>query len=413
MTRRLALALAALAVSLALGATAGLAATSRSTDDPGVTSTSILLGATTPLSGPYSAVSAVTIGASAYFKHVNAKGGVHGRQISFRYLDDAYNPAQTVQLTRQLVEQDEVFAIFNSIGTEPNLAVRDELNLRKVPQLFPASGSTSLGNDSARYPYTIGFQPSYLAEGWVYGKYLARTQGGAKVAVLFQNDDYGKDLLAGLRKGLERSKVKVVAAEPYEVSATDVGPQVVKLKASGANVLALFAAGKFTSQAYATANKLGWRPKLVIDNMVAAASNVMTQAAAGGAGKLVEATVSAAFLKDPSDPKWAKDAGLAQYRQIMRRYAPRANAKDAYHVFGMAAAFTLVEALKQAGRNLTRDGLLKAVQNLHVTNNPFMVPGISVKTGPGDRFPIEQVLLQRWHKGAWRSFGGLWGYRGA
>jgi branched-chain amino acid transport system substrate-binding protein len=412
MTGKLALALAAIAATVALGATAALAATGRSTDDPGVTSTSILLGATTPLSGPYSPLSSVTIGASAYFEYVNARGGVFGRQITFKYLDDAYNPAQTVQLTRRLVDQDKVFAIFDPIGTEPALAVRDELNARKVPQLFVASGSTTLGADGARYPYTIGFQPSYQAEGWVYGKYVARTQAGARIAVLFQNDDYGKDLLNGLRKGLQRSKAKIVAAEPYEPTAADVQAQVAKLRSSGANVFAIFAAGKFPVQAYGVANRLGWKPKLVVTNIVASASNLMTLASEGGANKLVDATISGVFLKDPNDPKWAKDSGVALYRQIMKRYAPGANANDAYHVYGMAVAYTLVEALKKAGKKLTRDGLLKAVESLNVTNNPFVVPGISVKTGPGDHFPIEQMLLQHWHKGAWRGFGGVWGYRG-
>jgi len=390
MTRKLALPLAAIAAALALGATAALAATGRSNDDPGVTSTSILLGGTTPLSGPYSALSSVTIGANAYLRYVNGKGGVNGRQISFKYLDDAYNPAQTVQLTRQLVDQDKVFAIFDPVGTEPTLAVRDELNARKVPQLYAASGATVLGTDGARFPYTIGFQPSYNAEGWVYGKYLARTQAGARVAVLFQNDDYGKDLLGGLRKGLLRSKVKVVAAEPYEPTATDVQAQIAKLKASGANVFAIFAAGKFPVQAYSTADRLGWRPKLVVTNIVASAWNVMTLASEGGANKLVDSTISGVFLKDPNDTKWSKDA---------------------YHVYGMAVAYTLVEALRKAGKDLTREGLMKVVQSLNVTNNPFVVPGISVKTGPGDRFPIEQILLQRWHKGSWHGFGGVWSYR--
>jgi len=411
MTRKVALALAATAAALALGATAALAATGRSNDDPGVTPTSILLGGTTPLTGPYSAISSVTIGANAYLRYVNGKGGVYGRQISFKYLDDAYNPAQTVVLTRQLVDQDKVFAIFDPVGTEPVLAVRDELNARKVPQVFAASGSTVLGAEGGRYPYTIGFQPSYLAEGWVYGKYLARTQAGARVAVLYQNDDYGKDLLNGLRKGLLRSKVKVVAAEPYEATAPDVQSQVAKLKTSGANVFAVFAAGKFPVQAYSVANKLGWKPKLVVTNIVASASNVMTLASENGTNKLVDSTISGVFLKDPNDTRWAKDSGIALYRQILKRYVPGANPKDAYLVYGMAVAYTLVEALKKAGKSLTRDGLVKAVQSLNVTNNPFVIPGISVKTGPTDHFPIEQMLLQRWHKGAWHGFGGVWGYR--
>jgi branched-chain amino acid transport system substrate-binding protein len=412
MTRTLA-ALSALVLTLTIGVTAAFAAPNRGGADPGVTSNSILLGATTPLSGPFSSVSSVTIGASAYFKYVNAAGGVNGRQITFKYLDDAYTTSQTVQLTRQLVEQDKVFAIFNSIGTEHNFAVRDYLNANKVPQVFAATGSTSLGSEGARYPYTIGFQPSYLAEGWVYGKYLARTRPGARIAVLFQNDDYGKDLLNGLKKGLQRSKVKVVAAQPYEASAVDVSAQVAKLKSSGADVFAIFAVGKFPIQAYVIANKLAWKPKLIVNNIVASASNVMTIAGEGGTNKLVDATISGVFLKDPNDPKWAKDAGIALYRQIMRRYAPSANAKDAYHVYGMAVAMTMVEALKKAGKDPTRESFMRAVTTLNVTKNPFMVPGISIKTGAGDRFPIEQMLLQRWNKGAWRGFGGVWGYRGA
>ena len=413
MTRKIAFALTALALTLATGVTAALAGTSSRSADPGVTSTEIVIGATTPLSGAYSSVSSVTIGANAYFKYVNANGGVLGRKITFEYLDDQYDTAKTVQLVRQLVEQDKVFAIFNAIGTEHNLAVRDYLNANKVPQVFAASGSTTLGRDGAQYPYTIGFQPSYQAEGWVYGKYLARTRSGAKVAVLFQNDDYGKDLLSGLKRGLQRSKVKIVAAEPYESTSVDVQSQVAKLKSSGADTFAVFAVGKFAIQAYVIANKLGWKPKLVINNIVSSASNIMTIAGEGGTNKLADATISAVFLKDPTDPKWRNDPGTKLYRQILKRFAPGANPEDPYHVYGMAAAYTFVESLKAAGKNVTRAGLVKAVGSLNVTKNPFMIPGILIKTGKGDRFPIEQMLLQRWHKGAWKSFGGLWGYRGA
>jgi branched-chain amino acid transport system substrate-binding protein len=412
MTRTFALAPAALAAALVLGATAALAGTIRAAADPGVTATSILLGTTTPLSGPNTSASAITVGASAYLRYVNARGGVQGRQIALKVLDDAGNAASTVQLTRQLVDQDKVFAIVNAVGTEQNLAVRDDLNARKVPQLFAASGSTALGADPARYPYTLGFQPTNRAEGWVYGKYVARTQGAARVAVLFQDDDQGKDLLHGLEKGLDRSKAKIVAAQPYSPSALDVQAEVARLRASGATVLAVFGVGRIPGQAYAAASRLGWKPKLVLANMLASPSSVMTWATGIGAQKLVNATVSGVYLKDPNDPKWAKDAGLAQYRRIMQRYAPRADASDVSHVHGMAVAFTLVAALEKAGRNLTREGLMKAVERLNVTGNPFLVPGISVKTGVGDRSPIDQLLLQRWHKGGWKSFGGLWGYRG-
>ena len=411
MTTKLALALSALILTLALGATAALAGVGRADADPGVTDKEIVIGATTPLSGPFSSVSSVTIGASAYFKYVSANGGVNGRRLTFKYLDDQYDPSKTVQLTRQLVEQDKVFAIFNAIGTEHNLAIRDYLSANKVPQLFAASGSTTLGRDAAQYPSAIGFQPSYQAEGWVYGKYLARTRPGAKVAVLFQNDDYGKDLLGGLKRGLQRSRVKVIAAEPYEATAADVQSQVAKLRSSGADTFAIFAVGKFAIQAYVYANKLGWRPKLAINNIVSSASNVMAIASEGGTNKVAAVSISGVFLKDPTDPKWRNDAGIQLYRQILRRYAPGANAADPYHVYGMAAAHTFVEALKKAGKTPTRAAIVKAAASLNVTKNPFMIPGIFIKTGSSDHFPIEQMLLQRWQKGSWRSFGGLWGYR--
>jgi branched-chain amino acid transport system substrate-binding protein len=413
MRRKLALACLSLAAALALGVTAAIAGTVGGASDPGVTSTSIQLGGTSPLTGSFATYASVARGADAYFKYVNARGGVLGRTISYKVVDDAYNPAQSVQATRQLVEQEKVFAVFNSVGTEQNLAVRDYLNTSKVPQLFVASGATTWGRDVDRYPYTIGFQPSYQAEGWVYGKYLARTAPGARVAVLFQNDDYGKDLLSGLKKGIQRSAVKVIAAQPYEATAVDVGSQMARLKASGADTLAVFAAPKFAVQAFELANKLGWRPKRVINNSVASASNVMQRASDGGANKVVNGALSIVFLKDPTDPQWKGDAAVRLYAQIMKRYAPGANADDVYHVYGMAAAWTTVEALKKAGKDLSRSSLLKAVGTLNAAGNPFLLPGIAVKTAAGDHFPIEQMLLQRWQKGSWRSFGGLWGYRGA
>ena len=413
MTKKLALMLLALVAALALGATAALAAQIRSAADPGVTPTSIHLGATSPLSGSASAYASVARGADAYFKYVNGRGGVNGRKITYTIVDDGYNPSQTVQATRRLVEQDGVFAIFNALGTEHNLAVRDYLNSKKVPQLFAASGATSFGTDAKQYPYTIGFQPSYQAEGWVLGKYVARTQGAARIAVLFQNDDYGKDLLNGLKRGMQRSKAKVVAAEPYEVTASDVQSQVAKLRSSGANVFAVFATPKFAIQAYVYASKLGWKPKLTLNNAVSSASNIMQLASEGGTNKVVNGSVSIVFLKDPTDPKWSKDAAMRLYRTIMKRYAPGANADDVYHVYGMSAAWTAVESIRKAGKDLTREGLVDAVARMNLSANPFLLPGIALRTGPNDHFPIEQMLLQRWQKGSWKSFGGLWGYRGA
>ena len=407
---KLLLACAAAALVSIPAASARPAAGTTTSADPGITAKTILLGGTSPLAGPASAYASVARGADAYFKYVNARGGVNGRTIQYKYVDDAYNPAQTVQATRQLVEQDKVFAIFNSLGTEQNVATRDYLNQVKVPQLFVASGATTFGRDFKQYPYTIGLQPSYQAEGWIYGKYLARTKPGARIAVLFQNDDYGKDLLNGLKRGIARSKVRVIAAQGFEVAATDVQSQVAKLKASGANTLALFATPKFAIQGYVYANRLGWRP-LIINNAVSSASNIMLLASEGGTNKAVENSLSIVFLKDPTDAKWRTDAGIKLYRSVLARYARGANAKDVYHVYGMAAAYETVKVLKAAGRTPTRAAVVAQMRKLSDASNPFLLPGIVIRTSATERFPIEQALLQRWSKGSWKSFGGLWGYR--
>ncbi|CAN5804065.1 ABC transporter substrate-binding protein [soil metagenome] len=322
-------------------------------------------------------------------------------------MDDAYNPAQSVQATRQLVEQDKVFAIFNSLGTEQNIAVREYLNQTKVPQLFVASGATTWGRDAAKYPWTIGFQPSYQAEGWVYGQYVSKTLKKAKIAVLLQNDDYGKDLLAGLKRGLGRSGPKLVAAESYEVTAPDVQSQIAKLRSSGANVLAIFATPKFAIQAYVYASRLNWRPK-VINNSVSGASNIMLLASEGGKNKSIEGSISLNFLKDPTDARWKNDPGMKTYRAVMAKYAKGANVSDVYHVYGMAVAFETVSLFKRLGPNPTRAGLLERARSITSPANPFLLPGIAVRTGKGDNFPLQQGQLQRWTKGKWAPFGGLW-----
>jgi branched-chain amino acid transport system substrate-binding protein len=396
--------LAAVAAALGVALPTALAS---STSDPGVTSTTIVLGGTSPLTGPAAAYASVARGAKAYFDSVNAKGGVAKRKIDYRIVDDAYNPAQTVQDVRRLVEQDKVFAIFNTLGTESNLAIRDYLNQSKVPQVFAASGATTWGRDAAKYPWTIGFQPSYAAEGWVYGQYVAKTQKKARIGVLFQNDDYGKDLLGGLKSGLGRSGSKIVAAQPYEVTSSDVGSQIAKLKASKANMLAIFATPQFAIQAYVFANRLGWHP-LVINNGVSGTSNIMQLASEGGKNKVVDGTITSTILKDPTDPRWAKDPGMKQYRAILAKYAKGANVNDVYHVYGMAVGYETVSLLKRLGANPTRAGLMKAARSITDPGNPFLLPGISVKTGAGDGFPVQQGQLQRWTKGHWVPVGGLW-----
>ena len=375
--------------------------------DPGVSATTIVVGGTSPLTGPAASYASVARGAKAYFEFVNVAGGVAKRKIDYKIVDDAYNPAQTVQAVRRLVEQDKVFAVFNTLGTEANLAVRDYLNQVKVPQLFVASGATTWGRDAAKYPWTIGFQPSYAAEGFVYGQYIAKARTKAKVAVLFQNDDYGKDLLASLKLGLGRSGSKVVAAEAYQVTSPDVGTQIAKLKASGANVLCIFATPTFAIQAYVFANRLGWKP-LVILNAVSGTSNTMVLASEGGKNKLVEGTITTTVLKDPTDPRWNKDPGMKQYRALLAKYAKGANPNDVYHVYGMAVAYETVGVLKRLGANPTRAALMTRARSISSAKNPFLLPGVSVKTGTGDNFPIQQGQLQRWTKGRFVPVGGLW-----
>jgi ABC-type branched-subunit amino acid transport system substrate-binding protein len=369
-----------LAGVLAAGATAA------PSTDPGIEETTILLGATASLSEPQSA--AVVRGASAYFRYVNARGGVNGRTISYKVVDDGSDPAQAVQATLRLVDEDGVFAIVNATGIEQNLATRPYLNAAKVPQLFVGSGATVFGSDHKRYPWTIGFQPSHRDEGRIYGSYVARSRPGAKIVVI-SDDPAGADLLAGLKQGIVRSKARVVAAEPV---APDLETQIASLKASGANVLALFVAPSTASQASGFANRLGWRPLIV------------TRPASK-----VEGGVSIAFLKDPSDTAWRDDPALKLYRTIVARYAKGANAKDVNHLYGMAVAYETVQVLRAAGETPTRVAVLARTRQLKDASNPFLLPGIAVRTTPTDHFPIEQALLQRWSKGNWKSFGGLWG----
>jgi ABC-type branched-subunit amino acid transport system substrate-binding protein len=397
MTRNV-IALLAAALVLAGAAFAARAGT------PGVTSTTITIGSSGPLTGEAAAAAGVLKGADAYFKYVNGRGGVHGRKISFTYLDDGYDPARTVQNVRQLIQQDDVFALFSVVGTNGNLAIRDFANAAGVPQVFSAAGATTFGRDYAKYPWTIGYLPPYAEEGELYGKHILATNGKkAKIAVLYQSDDYGKDLLAGFRRGLGASARKlVVQTVGYDPTTSDVQSQVAQLKASGANTFCVFAFGKFAIQAFVYANKLGWKPQIYV-NDVASASSIMQldpQSTAEGA-------ISILWGKDPATPKFKKDPGVALAARIIRKYVPGGNPSDGFLVAGMAEAYSFVDALKHAGKNLTRKGLMNAVTHMSEASNPFLVPGVTVHTTPTFRFPISSVQLQRWHDGHWVPFGGV------
>jgi ABC-type branched-subunit amino acid transport system substrate-binding protein len=392
-----------------LGALALATVASGAASDTGITPTTVTIGGTTPLSGPASAYQSVAKGAAAYFRYVNAKGGVNKRKINYIYKDDAYDPSKTVDATRELVSQDKVFAIFNSLGTDQNLATRAYLNALKIPQLFVASGATTFGRDYKKYPYTIGYQPNYRAEGTIYGRYVVKHAPKSRIGVLYQNDDYGTDLLAGLQRGLGAKAGLIKSKQSYNVDDPDVQSQIAKLKAAKVNTLMVFATPKFAIQAYVYARKLSWKP-LVYMNAVSSAANIMGLSTAATNKKQTEGTISIVFLKDPTDPAWRNNAGMKLYRSIMKKYKG-GNPNDVYAVYGMSVAHTFVAALQKAGKNPTRTGIMKAADSLNVTNDPFLLPGISVKTSASDHFPLDQAKLQRYHNGHWVAFGGLFRVR--
>jgi branched-chain amino acid transport system substrate-binding protein len=371
---------------------------------PGVSAKEVVIGSSGPLSGEAAAAAGVLRGAEAYFKYVNGRGGVNGRKITFKYLDDAYDPSKTVENVRQLIQQDQVFALFSVVGTNSNLAIRDFTNAAKVPVVFSQSGASTFGKDYVKYPYTIGYLPPYAEEAEIYAKHiLATNPKKAKIAVLYQSDDYGKDLLAGLRKGLGRKNAELlVKAVGYDPTTSDVQSQVADLKATGANTFGVFAFGKFAIQAVVYANKLGWKPQLYINDVASATAimQLMPQSTVQGA-------VSIAFGKDPATPKWANDPGTKLAGQIIKKYVPGGNPKDGFLIAGMASAYSFADALRKTGKNPTREGLMKAVTNMNEPANPFLLPGIKVHTTPAFRFPVTQVSLQRWQKGHWVLFGGL------
>ena len=398
--RRALIVLAAVAACCA----ASLAA-ARPQADPGITSTKIVLGATAPLSGPASAFASVERGAQAYFAYVNAHGGVNGRTIDYRISDDGFDPSRTVLETRKLVDQDKVFAMFNSLGTEQNLAVAQYLNDSGVPQLFAATGVDSIG-DAKKYPLTVGYIPSYTAEGRLYGVYLASLKGTHKIAVLMPNDEGGDDLIAGLKRGLGTKEREIVDVQRYDPLAAGVQAEVARLAGTHADVFVDFATPAYALQAFVGAFKLGWSPQTVVP-AYSSASSVLKIGQASTSPKQIVGTISTVFVKDPTDPRWNKDKTVALYRSIMKRYQPSGDIKDPYNMYGMAVAYTMIDVLKHAGRNPTRQNVLNAALHLN-EHNPFLPPEIRVKTSPSDRFPIEQARLIRWVGDRWASFGRVY-----
>ncbi|HEX3506985.1 MAG TPA: ABC transporter substrate-binding protein [Candidatus Dormibacteraeota bacterium] len=367
--------------------------------EAGITSSSILLGVTIAQSGPAAAYGTIANAANAYFTYINGQGGVNGRKITYKILDDGYNPAQTVPLTHQLVEQDKVFAMFGGLGTQPQTSVRDYLNTNKVPQLFVATGATTFMQDFSQHPYTIGWQPPYQGEARIYAKDVLANHPSAKIGVLYQNDDYGLDYLKGLTDGLGSSASMIVDKESYDVTAAvpTLATQLTKLKAKGADTLFIFATPAFTIGALAIVTAIGWSP-LEYVNSVSDPAAYMQIAASKGAK--IDGAISVGYIKDPTDPQWANDAGMQLYKTVIANCST-CKPNDGFNIYGVAVAYTMVDVLRQAGSNLTRANVMSiAGSNLNETN-PFLLPGVTVTTTSTDHYPITQEEVIKWSANAW------------
>jgi len=398
-------------VKLVLVAAAALvlfvpAAGSRPAETPGVTKTQVLIGGTVPLSGQASSFGAIGPAANAYFKYVNARGGVHGRKIKYLYRDDGYDPSRTLELTRELVEQDKVFAIFNTIGTEHTIAIRGYLNAVKVPEVFAGTGAAKVGRGYKQFPWTMGYLPSFEGEGAIYGRYVVTHRPKAKIAVLYENSDYGNDLLHGLQRGLGVHAKQIVAKASYEVTDTDINSQVAKLRASKADTFMLFALPTYAIQSFIYAYKLGWFPRFFVSS-VSIEPTIMSIAGSNTHGKETNGALSFAFVKDPTSPRWAKDPALRLYKKILKRYDPGGKPSNVYNWYGMTVAYSMVDALRHAGRNPTRASLMHAVTHMNERNTPFLLPGVFVRTSPTNYFPIAKAKMVRYRKNLWVLFGPL------
>jgi branched-chain amino acid transport system substrate-binding protein len=369
--------------------------------DPGITDKEIKLGGSYPFSGPASAYRAIADGAKAQFAYVNSQGGVDGRKITFKTLDDAYEPPKAVANARRLIEQEQVFALFNTLGTPNNLAIWDYVNQQKVPHVFVATGASNWGADVASHPYTTGWQPNYVTEAKIYADYLKDNKENAKVAVLYQNDGFGKDLLGGFEQAVQGSGIRVVAKESYEVTDPTVASQVKKLAGSGADTFLNITTPKFSAQAIATIAKSDWKPLHILNNVGASKTLVLKPAGLDNA----KGIISTAYFKDPEDPQWASDEAMQEYKAALRKYKPRADPNEPFHVYGWAAASTMAEALKQM-KQPTRQALMDAVRGLNL-EIPILLPGNRVQTGSGDGYPIEAMQIERFDGKSWQLQGDL------
>jgi len=373
--------------------------------DPGATDTEIKVGNIMPYSGPASAYGTIGRAVAAYIKKVNDEGGVNGRKINFISVDDGYSPPKTVEMARKLVEQDQVLLLWGPLGTPPNSAIQKYMNMKKVPQLHVYTGATKW-NDPKDFPWTMGWQPSYQAEARIYAAHLLKTKPNAKVAILYQNDDYGKDYLKGFRDGLgDKAASMIVKEVSYETSDPTVDSQVAQLQASGADVFFNITTPKFAAQAIRKAYDIGWKPLQYLNSVSGSIGAVLTPA---GLDKSV-GIISTQYLKDPKDPAWQDDKGMNEWRAFMKKYYPEGDLNDVFNVSGYGAAQTLIQVLKQCGDNLTHENVMKQAANLKNLEINVLLPGIKINTSPTDFAPIESEQLAKFDGKEWVRFGEILG----
>jgi branched-chain amino acid transport system substrate-binding protein len=369
--------------------------------DAGATDTEIKIGNTNPYSGPASAYGLIGKTIDAYFKKVNAEGGINGRKVNFITYDDGYSPPKAVEQVRKLVESDEVLLVFQPLGTPSNTAIQKYMNSKKVPQLFVATGATKWGDPKGN-PWTMGWQPTYQAEGQIYAKYIMKNHPNAKIGILFQNDDYGKDYVKGLKDGLgDKAKTMIVSELPYEPADPTVDSQIVSLKGSGADVFFNVTTPKFAAQAIKKAAEIGWKPVHLLNNVSNSVGSVLKPAGLEASKDVL----STGYLKDPTDPTWNDDAGKKEWLAFMDKYFPDGDKTSSFTAYGYTVAQTLHQTLKQAGDDLTRANVMKQAASLKGLKLPMLLPGIEINTSASDFYPIEQMQMQKFTGERWELFG--------
>jgi ABC-type branched-subunit amino acid transport system substrate-binding protein len=395
--------LAIASTALALLAASSSGALAQKKYDTGATDTEIKIGNIMPYSGPASAYGVIGKTEAAYFKKINDAGGINGRKINFISYDDGYSPPKTVEQARKLVESDEVLLVFNPLGTPPNSAIQKYMNSKKVPQLFVATGATKW-NDPKDFPWTMGWQPSYQSESRIYAKWLLKEKPDAKIAILFQNDDYGKDYVKGLKDGLgAKAASMIVAEESYETTEPSIDNHVVKLKSTDATVFFNVTTPKFAAQAIKKMAEIEWKPVHLLNNVSSSIGAVMKPAGfENGQG-----IISAAYLKDAADPTWDNDAGMKGFLDFLAKDFPDGNKLDGSVIVGYGVAQTMVQVLKQCGDDLTRENVMKQAANLKDFRTEVLLPGVMINTSPTDFAPISQLQLQRFKGEKWELFGDV------